>query len=283
MAWLVAKQAGGTIVLRIEDLDPDRSKAKYTDGIMRDLESLGLLWDVKSEHQSKRSEAYEQALDTLKSVSNVYPCFCSRADLHSAGAPHAGERLIYSGKCRDLSADEASRLKSEGRSASLRLEMPDSILGFNDAFQGRLDMNLAKECGDIIIRRTDGVFAYQLAVVVDDAANGITSVVRGVDLLDSTPQQIHLFNLLQKDVPEYAHVPLFVDKTGRRLSKRNSDAGIDALTSRFSSPSGIIGHIAYLAGLTEADEPTTPSELLAHIGTSDIGGLLKNKRHIIWS
>lgn len=282
MAWLIAKRDDGDIVLRIEDLDPQRSKKHHADKIMRDLESLGLYWDEGPIYQSDRDEAYLDALEMLRASAHVYPCFCTRADLHSANAPHVGERYIYSGKCRELTDDRVSELMSEGRSAALRLEMPDLRIGFQDAIQGHFDMDLAKEHGDITIRRSDGVFAYQLAVVVDDAMSGVSSVVRGVDLLDSTPPQMHLQRLLGYKTPEYAHVPLFVDNSGRRLSKRNEDAGLDEMLARFHTPEAIIGHIAYLAGVMDEDTGVSPTELLAHIGSRDVSLLLKDTHRIVW-
>ena len=229
-AWLVAKSQGGRIVLRIEDLDAERSKPVYIDAVQRDLEALGLTWDEGPYFQHDRTEAYRAAYDELRERGLVYPCFCTRADLHAASAPHRGEKPV----------------------------------------QGSYAQNLAADCGDFLVQRSDGAFAYQLAVVVDDAAQGVTSVVRGVDLLCSTPQQLYLQELLGLPHPAYAHIPLLVAERDRRLSKRDRDAALDALLARFKTPEAVIGHIAGITGLAPACDPATPEELLA---TFDLAAL----------
>ena len=262
MAWLAAKSHDGRIVLRIEDLDAERSKQQFVDAAQRDFALLGLTWDEGPYFQHDRQEAYEQALRNLEARGLIYPCFCSRADLHAASAPHRGEKFVYPGTCRRLTPKEvAERLRE--RPAALRLAVPDKTVSFVDALQGAYEQNLAHECGDFLVKRSDGAFAYQLAVVVDDAAQGVTSVVRGVDLLCSTPQQLYLQDLLGYDHPDYLHVPLLVAERDRRLSKRDKDASLDVMLERFRTPAGIIGHIAWLAGLQPADEPATPEDLLA--------------------
>ena len=261
VAWLVAKSQGGTIILRIEDLDAERSKPQFVDAVQRDFEVLGLTWDKGPYFQHDRDEAYQAAYDELCERGLVYPCFCTRADLHAASAPHHGEKLVYAGTCRNLTEDErVERMK--GRRPASRLIVPDETLSFIDDIQGAYSQDLAAECGDFLIRRSDGAFAYQLAVVVDDAAQGINSIVRGVDLLCSTPQQMYLQDLLGYSHPAYAHVPLLVAEEGRRLSKRDHDAALDALLARFETPAGIIGHIAGITGLAPCD-PVTPEQLLA--------------------
>ena len=261
MAWLVAKSQGGRMVLRIEDLDRQRSKPQFIDGVQRDLEMLGLTWDAGPFFQHDRDEAYQAAFDKLEAQGLVYPCFCTRADLHAASAPHRGEKLVYPGTCRALSEAERARRAAE-RTPALRLSVPARTFSLDDQVQGAYQQNLAQDCGDFLIRRSDGAFAYQLAVVVDDAAQGITSVVRGVDLLCSTPQQLYLQELLDFEHPAYAHVPLLVAERDRRLSKRDRDASLEELLARFDTPAAIIGHIAWLTGLAETDEPRTPEELL---------------------
>lgn len=282
MAWLYAKQRGGSIVLRIEDLDKDRSKPEYADAIMRDLESLGLIWDIGPIYQSHRDEAYEGVFELLGDRALLYPCFCTRADLHSASAPHKGEKPIYGGTCKHLDAIEVAEREREGRSPAMRIEVPDERIGLVDAIQGPYDQRLDADCGDFVIRKGDGSFAYQLAVVVDDAAAGVTSVVRGVDLLDSTPQQIYLQRLLGLDTPEYAHIPLLVDGTGRRLSKRNADASLEELLRTYGSPQRVLGHIAHIAGLLDEDGVATPEALLEDMGSADLAGSLVDKRAIRW-
>ncbi len=269
VAWLVAKSQGGRIVLRIEDLDAERSKPEYADAVRRDFERLGLTWDEGPCFQHDRAEAYRAAFDELQARGLVYPCFCTRADLHAASAPHRGEKPVYPGTCRALSEAERARRALE-RPPSERLMVPDETVSFDDLVQGPYAQNLARDCGDFLVRRSDGAFAYQLAVVVDDAAQGVNSVVRGVDLLCSTPQQMHLQTLLGLPHPTYAHVPLLVAERDRRLSKRDRDAALDALLARFGTPAGVIGHIAWLTGLAPVDEPAMPEELLA---TFDVDAL----------
>ena len=261
-AWLVAKSQGGTVVLRIEDLDRDRSKAEYISAVQRDFELLGLTWDRGPYFQHDRDEAYLEAFSALQRKGLVYPCFCTRADLHAASAPHRGEKFVYPGTCRGLSTEQIAE-KSLRRAPAQRLHVPNAVYSFEDMVQGRYEQNLAHECGDFLIRRSDQAFAYQLAVVVDDAAQGVTSVVRGVDLLCSTPQQLYLQELLGLDHPRYAHIPLLVAEKNRRLSKRDHDAGIEELLARFKTPEAIIGHIAGICGLAPTCDPATPEQLLA--------------------
>lgn len=269
MSWLIVKAQGGRIVLRIEDLDAQRSKPEFMDQVQRDFEMLGLLWDEGPFYQHDRNEAYEAAYETLVQKDLVYPCFCTRADLHAASAPHVGEKPIYAGTCRGLSETERQK-RSESRTPAWRLRVPCKTLEIRDAIQGAFAQQLDTECGDFLVRRADESFAYQLAVVVDDAAQGVNMVVRGVDLLDSCPQQRYLQDLLGLPHVEYAHVPLLVAPDGRRLSKRNKDAAFEELLQVFKTPEGIIGHIAYLAHLTEADEPCSPQELLKSFDAANL-------------
>lgn len=268
-AWLVAKSQGGRIVLRIEDLDAERSKPVYIDAVQRDLEALGLTWDEGPYFQHDRTEAYRAAYDELRERGLVYPCFCTRADLHAASAPHRGEKPVYPGTCRHLSDGERAA-RAQQRMPAQRLIVPDREVAFVDQVQGSYAQNLAADCGDFLVQRSDGAFAYQLAVVVDDAAQGVTSVVRGVDLLCSTPQQLYLQELLGLPHPAYAHIPLLVAERDRRLSKRDRDAALDALLARFKTPAAVIGHIAGLTGLAPTCDPATPEELL---GTFDLAAL----------
>lgn len=273
LAWLVVKSQGGSIVLRIEDLDQDRSKPGFADAVQRDFERLGLHWDSGPYFQHDREEAYRSAFDRLVSEGLVYPCFCSRADLHAASAPHRGERIVYPGTCRHLSDGEILSCGLR-RTPAQRLTVPDRSYAITDAVQGPYTQNLERDCGDFLIRRADGVFAYQLAVVVDDADQGVNSVVRGVDLLGSTPQQLYLQDLLELPHPGYAHIPLIVANRTRRLSKRDRDASFDALLERFGTPEAIIGHIAGLAGIAPTHDPVTPEELLATFDLTALRGRL---------
>ena len=261
MAWLIAKSQGGRIVLRIEDLDRQRSRREYIDGVQADFELLGLTWDVGPYFQQGREEAYRTAYQALKDRGLVYPCFCSRTDLHAASAPHRGEKLVYPGTCRSLTPEERARRAAE-KDPAMRIVVPHRAYSLVDQIQGPYRQMLDEECGDFLIRRSDGAFAYQLAVVVDDAEQGVTSVVRGMDLLCSTPQQLYLQDLLGLPHPVYAHVPLLVAEKDRRLSKRDHDASLEALLARFGTPEGVIGHIAWLTGIRDEDEPATPEQLV---------------------
>ena len=277
VAWLVAKSQGGDIVLRIEDLDRERSKPRFIDAVQRDFEMLGLTWDRGPFFQHDRDDAYAEAFRTLADKGLVYPCYCTRADLHAASAPHRGEKLVYPGTCRHLSAEERTAREASGRKPASRLMVDDEEISFLDAVQGRYTQNLERDCGDFLIRRSDQAFAYQLAVVVDDAAQGVTSVVRGVDLLCSTPQQIYLQNLLGLPHPEYAHIPLLVAEENRRLSKRDHDASLETLLARFKTPEAILGHIAGITGLAPTCDPASADELLSCFSLDALHGRIQVK------
>lgn len=257
LAWLSVRSKGGSLLLRIEDLDPDRSKAEFIDAIYDDLLWLGLDWDAEMPLQSTRAAVYHQAFERLP----VYPCYCSRNELHAASAPHASDgRLIYAGTCRNLT--QAQRAQ-QTRPPAWRVRVSEETVSFRDGVFGTLRQNLATECGDFILRRSDGVYAYQLAVVCDDADGGVTEVVRGCDLLDSTPRQIWLDRQLGFPVPQFYHVPLLVASDGRRLSKR--EKGLDMAHLRQTrSPQELIGLLAFAAGLIDAPFPVTPQELLPY-------------------
>lgn len=280
VAWLVAKSQGGTMLLRIEDLDRERSKPAFADQIMRDYEMLGLAWDEGPVYQHDREEAYRQAFEALRGKGLVYPCFCSRADLHAASAPHRGEKLVYAGTCRGLSDAQVRLCEAEGRRPAYRVAVPSETIRFDDAVQGPYEQRLDRDCGDFLIKRSDGAFAYQLAVVVDDASGGVTSVVRGMDLLCSTPQQVYLQRLLGFAQPRYAHIPLLVAQCDRRLSKRDRDASLDELLAKYGSPQAVLGHIAYVAGLQPADEPALPEQLLKGFSVEDLPARFPDKVQI---
>lgn len=270
LAWLYAKSSGGKIVLRIEDLDPQRCSRAKADALARELEWLGLTWDEgaycsaasDSFFQSRRSDIYAHCFDLLQQQELVYPCFCSRSELHAAEAPHASDgHIIYAGTCRELTAAQRSA-KMQQRHPAWRIKVADELIAFTDMHYGRQKANLAHECGDFILRRSDGVYAYQLAVVIDDALMGVNQVVRGCDLLSSTPVQLYLYRLLNLTPPSFCHIPLLTDAEGRRLSKRDGDLEIAALRQLFGSPEPIIGLLAYLAGQLPKPEPLTAAELL---------------------
>ena len=270
LAWLSARQKGGRVLLRIEDLDTARCPRRYADQMEEDLKWLGLTWDVgpgKEEadgpyYQSERTAIYQAALEKLEEMGLVYPCFCTRAELHAASAPHRSDgQTVYPGTCRHLTADEAAE-RAKKRAPALRLRVPTEMIAFQDGHMGRQTQRLDTECGDFLLRRSDGLFAYQLAVVVDDAAMGVTEVVRGADLLDSTPRQLLLYRLLGLRAPEFYHFPLLLAPDGRRLSKRDADAGLDVLREK-AAPEEILGKLAYLAGFHPSAEPKSAEDLLA--------------------
>ena len=258
LAWLSAKSQGGQIVLRVEDLDPARSRPEYTAALLKDFRWLGLDWDERAQDQSARGAVYAEAIERLRAQGLIYPCFCSRDQLHAASAPHASDgRVIYDGRCRDLNVTEAMlRLPH-----SLRVRIPEETVAFTDGLQGPQSMDLRREWGDFIVRRADAAAAYQLAVVVDDAACGITEVVRGRDLLSSTPVQLWLYKALDLPAPRFYHVPLLLAPDGRRLSKRDRDLNLDQLAARWN-PRRIVGLLAWKAGLTDRWEEASPRELL---------------------
>ncbi len=269
LAWLQVRSQGGDIVLRVEDLDPDRSRPEYTEQIMRDLAWLGLDWDegpdvggpYRPYRQDERRGLYAAALDTLTERGLVYPCYCTRAEIRAAAsAPHPGEdEGAYPGTCRP----ENGRTPPPGRQPALRLVVPDETIAFTDGVRVRVAQNLAHACGDFVVRRADGVHAYQLAVVVDDAAMGITHVLRGDDLLASTPRQLYLYRLLGLTPPAFAHVPLLCSPDGHRLSKRQRGLSLAALRARGVAAEDITGFLAHRARLIPAPEPVKPRDLLA--------------------
>ena len=261
MAWLSARAAGGKLLLRIEDLDTARCPRENEDQLRRDLEWLGLTWDAEQPRQSERTAYYESVLETLRRTGRVFPCWCTRGDLKSApNAPHASDgHPIYPGTCWDLTAEQRARRAAE-RPPLWRLRVPDETVTFTDGHYGVYAENLAAECGDFILRRADGVFAYQLAVVAADMAAGVTQVVRGRDLLSSTPRQLYLYSLLGAAAPRYYHIPLLTAPDGRRLSKRDKDLDLGVLRQRYTAPE-IIGILAHAAGLTEEYFPCSPGDL----------------------
>ncbi len=269
VSWLSVHSRGGRWILRIEDLDPQRSRREYAAQIEDDLLWLGLDWDEgglndRGEHgpysQSRRSDFYAAALERLADAGQVYPCSCTRADLHATQAPHASDgRIIYSGRCRP---DGMPRRVELTAGKSVRLFIPDdTTVGFTDGVFGERELRLDRECGDFVLRRADGAWAYQLAVVVDDALMGVTEVVRGCDLLDSAAQQIYLHRLLGFTPPEFVHLPLVCNAEGRRLSKRDPEMALDALRRRLTAQE-IIGLAAHLAGLTPTAAPATLQQLV---------------------
>ena len=263
LAWAFARSENGEFVVRLENLDERCQNPAYVKGVLDDLRWLGIEWDGEPFMQTERVAAYEVALGHIADKAELYPCFCSRADLHAASAPHASDGTpLHAGTCFSMDPDERDALALERRHA-LRLHVPDETISFVDAIQGPYAQNLASECGDFVLRRSDGVFAYQLVCVVDDIAQGVTQVVRGRDLLGSCARQIYLGGLLGYEPPEYGHVPLLVAPDGRRLAKREKDLDLGALRARGVRAERVVGALACAAGLARAGWEGRPSELVA--------------------
>ncbi|MDE6311066.1 MAG: tRNA glutamyl-Q(34) synthetase GluQRS [Muribaculaceae bacterium] len=272
LSWLSAKKKGGSWLLRIEDLDPQRSKREYAEMIEDDLLWLGLEWDEGGLNgkgvagpycQSARGDIYEDYFYRLKAEGLCYNCHCRRADIMATQAPHQSDgRIVYAGTCRPADIPPFAPTNDGG---ATRIFVPDESISFHDRLCGDRSLNLAHFCGDFVIRRADGAWAYQLAVVVDDALMGVSEVVRGDDLLLSTAQQIYLQRLLGFPTPEYSHVPLVRNKEGVRLSKRDSSLSMEYLRKHYS-PEDIIGMAASKAGLIAEGDSIAATELLELLG-----------------
>ncbi len=265
LAWLSVRHLGGRMILRIEDLDIGRCRMENALQFEKDLTWLGLNWDeggcFEPYLQSRRGHIYDDAFEKLDSMGLVYPCYCSRASLHAASAPHGSDgQYVYSRVCKNLTYQQRAEMT---KPPAWRLAVPDREVSFVDGHMGPCKQNLEKECGDFIIRRADGVYGYQLAVVVDDALMGVDQVVRGCDLLDSTPRQIYVNQLLGYPIPEYYHLPLLTAPDGRRLSKRDRDMDLSEL-EKYNTPQQLVGRLAYMAGLMDAPEPVSARELVPH-------------------
>ena len=258
LAWLSVRSRDGEMVLRMEDLDTQRTSAEFARILREDLTWLGLTWDRETPAQSTRNQVYDDFFHRLAERELLYPCYCTRSQLHSVNAPHLSDgTYIYPGTCRDLT--QAQR-ESFSRKPAWRLRVPDREYTLEDRCCGSFRQNLAQECGDFLVRRADGVYMYQLAVVVDDGLAGVTEVVRGRDLLESAPRQMYLQEPLGFSHPQYAHVPMLLSADGRRLSKRDKDLDLGQLRSRVT-PEQMIGRLAHAAGLIDTPEPVSAREL----------------------
>lgn len=273
VSWLSAKSEGDRWILRIEDLDPQRSRLEYARQIEDDLHWLGLDWDEggidgTGSHgpymQSLRCDIYQDALRRLSATGLTYPCYCTRADIMATQAPHESDgRVVYAGTCRPARLGGCSPDSSDNQKPvrGTRLFVPDKDIYFTDRYYGPKCVNLQKHCGDFILQRADGAWAYQLAVVVDDALMGVEEVVRGADLLLSSAQQIYLHELLGFKPPRFAHFPLICNESGQRLSKRDRSLAMDILREN-QSPQEIIGSLAFAAGIIDRNEPASPIDIL---------------------
>ena len=265
LAWLDARALGGAMLFRMEDLDPARSEERFAQAAAADLKKLGLHWEegypAPDYCQSRRTELYEDAFQTLRNRGLVYPCWCSRAQRLAASAPHPGELQHDPGcRCARFSAAERESMLSSGRRPAWKIRVPDETFTVEDVHYGSFTQNLARDCGDFILRRSDGVFAYQLAVSLDDAAMGVTRVVRGRDLLSSAPRQVWLISLLGGVAPVYAHGPLLTADS-HKLSKRLGSLNTQSLFSRHT-PEALVGLLAYTAGLIDRPESVAAADLI---------------------
>lgn len=269
LSYLSPKSQGGAWILRMEDLDTLRTKEEYAQALREDLLWLGLKWDEETPPQSQRSGVYDRYFEKLADLGLLYPCYCTRSQLHNVNAPHLSDgTYVYPGTCRNLSPEARAAQK---RAPSWRVMVPDEEYAFLDLVQGPQRENLSRQCGDFVVRRADGVYVYQLAVTVDDGESGVTEVVRGWDLMGSAPRQMYLQDLFGFSHPQYAHVPMLMAPEGRRLSKRDADLDLRAIRQRMSAQR-LIGILAHCAGLLEKPEPISAEELASVFSWEKIHG-----------
>lgn len=269
IAWASVRSRGGEMVLRMEDLDTQRTSLEYASQLRADLAWLGLDYDRETPPQSQRSQVYDRYFDRLKELGLLYPCYCTRSQLHSVNAPHLSDgTYVYPGTCRDLSEEMRAAMN---RPPAWRVRVPDRQWEFCDLVQGEYRLNLATDCGDMVVRRADGVYVYQLAVTVDDGEAGVTEVVRGMDLLSSAPRQMYLQELFGFPHPAYGHVPMLLAPDGRRLSKRDRDLDLGQL-QKWVSAQEVIGTLAYSAGLIEQNTAISAKELAAEFDWKKLKG-----------
>jgi glutamyl-tRNA synthetase len=262
VAWLSARSQGGAVKLRIEDIDSPRIKPGAAEEALTDLHWLGLDWDGEPVTQTDRLPHYAAALDELKRRELVYPCTCTRSDIAAAAsAPHAGDEVTYPGTCAHHRAADADALTVAGKAFAWRFRVTDSPV-FTDLFAGEQLIDLTQTGGDFVVWKNTGTPAYQLAVVVDDAATGVTEVIRGDDLIPSTPRQLLLYAALGLTPPRFAHVPLVVGEDGRRLAKRHGDTRLSALRAAGVTPEALVGLLAWSCGWLDRPAPVTPRELV---------------------
>ena len=266
IAWLSVRSRGGSLVLRMEDLDTQRTSSEFAEVLRNDLRWLGLDWDAETAPQSQRTAVYDRYFEKLRDLGLLYPCYCTRSQLHNVNAPHLSDgTYVYAGTCRHLAQPPKDRLPSWW------VMVPDREFVVEDLCQGTFRQNLSTDCGDFVVRRADGCYVYQLAVTVDDGEAGVTEVVRGMDLLGSAPRQMYLQELLGFGHPSYGHVPMLLAPDGRRLSKRDQDQDLGQLRLRLK-PEELIGRLAHAAGLLEQFEPISAEELATQFSWEKLHG-----------
>ena len=255
IAWLSVRSRDGEMVLRMEDLDTQRTSSDFAEILRDDLRWLGLDYDRETPPQSQRTKAYDGYFERLRERGLLYPCYCTRSQLHSVNAPHLSDgTYVYTGTCRNLTTPPPNRIPA------WRVMVTDQVWTVEDKVQGHYELNLATHCGDMVVRRADGCYVYQLAVTVDDGEAGVTEVVRGMDLLSSAPRQMYLQELFGFPHPEYGHVPMLLAPDGRRLSKRDRDLDLGELRKNVSRET-LVGTLAFAAGLIDQNVPISPQEL----------------------
>ena len=269
LAWLSVRSRNGEMVLRMEDLDTQRTSGEFAQVLREDLAWLGLDYDRETPAQSQRGKAYDGYFEILRDKGLLYPCYCTRSQLHSPNAPHLSDgTYVYPGTCRNLTERERASFQ---RSPAWRVMVPDKLWTVADKVQGISHWNLASDCGDMVVRRADGVYVYQLAVTVDDGEAGVTEVVRGMDLLSSAPRQMYLQELFGFPHPEYAHVPMLLAPDGRRLSKRDRDLDLGELRKGMTAEQ-LIGGLAYSAGLIDVRQAISARELARDFSWDKLSG-----------
>ena len=266
IAWCSIRAKNGEMVLRMEDLDTQRTSAEFAQILREDLAWLGLDYDRETPPQSQRSAVYDTYFEKMREMGLLYPCYCTRSQLHGVNAPHLSDgTYVYPGTCRNLTEPPKNRVPS------WRVQVPDKLWTLEDKVQGHYQLNLATDCGDMVVRRADGVYVYQLAVTVDDGEAGVTEVVRGMDLLSSAPRQMYLQELFGFTHPEYGHVPMLLAPDGRRLSKRDRDLDLGELRKRIT-PEQLIGTLAFAAGLIDQKCPISARELASEFSWEKLKG-----------
>jgi glutamyl-tRNA synthetase len=266
LAWLYARAQGATFLVRIEDLDTGRVRAHFEREQLADLAAIGIDWDGEPVRQSEQLELYADALAQMDADGILYPCWCTRAEIREAStAPHGPlPEGHYPGTCRRLTAAQRAEREASGRPPALRVDAGATEIVFTDRLHG----DQRGVVDDFVVRRNDGAFAYNLAVVVDDGAQGVGEVVRGDDLLDSTPRQLWLADRLGLSRPAFAHVPLVLGPDGARLAKRHGAVTLADRLEQGETPAAVRARLAASVGLADADERPTPDELVARFDPS---------------
>ena len=269
MAWASVRSKNGEMVLRMEDLDTQRTSGEFAEILRDDLRWLGLDYDRETPPQSQRSRVYDQYFEKLQDLGLIYPCYCTRSQLHSVNAPHLSDgTYVYTGTCRNLTEEQRSQFQ---RKPAWRVMVSDRIWEVEDLVQGHYSLNLATECGDMVVRRADGIYVYQLAVTVDDGEAGVTEVVRGMDLLSSAPRQMYLQELFGFAHPTYGHVPMLLAPDGRRLSKRDRDLDLGELRKHVT-PEQLVGTLAYASGLIDQNVAISAADLAKEFSWEKLRG-----------